>query len=255
MSASPRLAAAALAAGLMLSLTGCVRPAPDPLPDLPPYSEGAYTPSTTHRPTTPAPKPTTTPTRTETTPSVQPSYPIVSATPIPGFPTNHTIATVNTHIAAGTWAFVQIPSSTGSAELTTVAIRMNGLWEGAPGSLAGRPYTGETGLDLATATPFYVSWTYVVTQGNPLAVPPVIDMPGDAGHLYVVSGPFSDRDCPDYTAKLDRGFGVDVLKCSVTATSDGASITGLAVEVPGSQPKAYWFFDPPPAAPKPTASG
>jgi hypothetical protein len=202
-----------------------------------------------------------------------------TATPIPDFPEERTLATVNSHIEAGKWAFILIPDKTATSSPATsdavdpasavdtaspsatssapatgaptttgalVAVKLNAIWKDDPGALADRVYSqpADDKVDLATATPFYLSWSYVILSGDPNAVPEVILLPSSEGKLYTVSSPLSDRDCPDYTAKTGTGIGVDLTKCAVSVSGDGATPTGFAIAVPDAD-KQYWFFDAP----------
>jgi len=200
-----------------------------------------FAPSATATPT-PSATPTPTPTPSGTPTSVQPTYPIGTATPIPGFPTSTALSTVNAHVASGSWGFVQVPGSNGS-QLTTAGVKINGLWKGQPGSLANKSYTNQAGVNMAKATPYFLSWSYVVTAGDPLAVPQDIVMP-TGGTLYEVASPLSYLDCPDYAPSVYRGIGVSVLQCAVVVSDDGGTIQGVAFAVP-NQTQQYWFFDVP----------
>jgi hypothetical protein len=102
---------------------------------------------------------------------------------------------------------------------------------------------GNTTVDLATATPFFLSWSYLVIQGDPEAVPILEVMPGTQGTLYQITSAYSDYDCPDYELSYDRGIGVEVRHCLVTLSSDSATPRAIAIKVP--QLREYWFFDPP----------
>ena len=246
-----RIAAVLLAALLGVTLAGCAQPPPDPLPSLPPYRTDMFTPPPTSAAPSTTPAATATPSQTPpaSPSSVQPTYPIGSATPIPGFPTSTALATVNAHVAAGSWGLMQIPS-TNSTEPTTVGVKINGLWRGQPGSLANQSYPNTAGVDMTKATPYFLSWSYVVTAGDALAVPAGTPMP-QGGALFQVTSPISNRECPDYAPSVYRGIGVAVLRCTVVVSDDGGTISGVAFPVPG-QTSQYWFFDVPATADKPS---
>jgi len=231
---------------LATALTACAWPPPNPLPQLPPYDPATIAPPPVTVPSTMPPStPSTTP---SDTPTPQPSYPVGTPTPIPGFPTDHTLAAVNGHIAPDTWAFIQVA---GNPAPSTIAIKVNGLWQGPPGSLNPGTSGQPTAVDMTKAVPFYLSWSYVVTAGDYLAVPDIVALPASPDQtLYAVTNPFIDRDCPDYTPKIERGIGIDVRHCNVVVTDSGTSVIGLALPVPGQQHQ-YWYFDAPPAVQRP----
>jgi hypothetical protein len=243
-----RIAVAVVAALLPLAASACTRPPPDPLPQLPPYRSDLYTPE----PTPPDELPQTSSASASETgaPSASPDYPSVSATPIPGFPTSTQLAAVNEWVDPGDWGFISIPSTTGTSD-STAAIRLNGLWQGAAGSLDNQAPAGQTGVDLSLATPYFLSWSYVITDGDYQAVPDDIVMPTDTNGLFEVTGPLIERDCPDYSASVDRGLGVAVLQCTVVVSQTGGTLKGLAFAVP-NQTKQFWYFTPPNTVNKPS---
>jgi len=246
MRATVRSAVGVAMLALATIMTACAWPPPNPLPQLPPYDPATIAPPVVVPSTAPS-GPSATPTDTASQ-TPQPSYPIGTPTPIPGFPTDHTVAPVNSHIAADTWAFIQVP---GASVTSTVAVKVNGLWQGPPGSLGQGPSGQPTAVDMTKAVPFYLSWSYVVIAGDYLAVPDIVTLPAAPDQtLYAVTSPFIDRDCPDYTPKIERGIGVDVRHCNVVVTDSGASVIGLALPVPGQQHQ-YWYFDAPPAVQRP----
>ena len=188
-----------------------------------------------------------------TTTDAPPPVPVVSSaspvaapspTPIDGLPTDHTASTVNAHVAAGTWAFI----ATETAD--TIGVRINNLWQGEPGSLAERNYSqapSQAPVDIDTAVPYFLSWSYVILDGADDAQPEAIVMPTQAGNLYNVASAFTDHDCPDYQAPIAQGVGFLVTRCAVSVSADGAYPAGLAFAVP-SQEMQYWFLDAPAAA-------
>jgi hypothetical protein len=177
-----------------------------------------------------------------------------SPTPIPGFPENQNLAEINEHVAAGDWGFAQFSSSSATTDApATAGIRINGVWKGRPGELTSRPFATQEpdGIDLTRATPYYLSWSYVITDGDPLLVPEPITMPhaGDGEQLYVMNIVTSEADCPDYSASLDRGHGIEVRRCTISLSATGDYPIGLAFPVPQTD-REYWFFDAPPAMAK-----
>jgi hypothetical protein len=247
-----RIAVAVVAALLPLTASACTRPPPNPLPQLPPYRSDLYTPEPSlpdEMPESPSTSDSATVSPTGA-PSVSASYPSVSATPIPGFPTATELAGVNEWVDADDWGFIQTPNAT-DASLSTAAIKINGLWKGAAGSLNNQAPAVQSGVDLSLATPYFLSWSYVITDGDYQAVPADIVFPSTTGTLFQITGPLVDHDCPDYAASVDRGIGVSVLQCTVVVSQDGGSITGLAFAVP-NQTKQFWYFTAPDAVDKPS---
>ena len=164
-------------------------------------------------------------------------------TPIDGLPDDHTLSAVNGHTAAGAWAF--ITTATGDP----VGVRVNGLWQGEAGSLGDRSYSqppSQTPVDVDTAIPYFLSWSYVVLAGSSADDPAAIVLPTPTGNLYNVDSPFSDHDCPDYQPIVAQSVGFLITRCAVSLSPDGAYPTGLAFAVPG-QTKQYWFLDAPAA--------
>jgi hypothetical protein len=187
-------------------------------------------PGPTNPSLTSAPAPTATPT----------------PTPIDGLPNDHTLSTVNDHVAADAWAF--IATATGNP----IGVRINGLWQGQPGSHSDRSYaqaSDQTPVDVTAAVPYFLSWSYVVLDGDGDAAPAAIVLPAATGTLYNVSSPFADHDCPDYRPAVAQGVGFLVTRCAVSLSPDGAYPIGLAFAVP-HQDKQYWFLDAPAAVPQ-----
>jgi len=205
-----------------LALVGC---APNVVPDA--SSTSSSTPS--------APSFATSPTATPT------------PTPIDGLPDDHAISAANGHTAAQTWAFITTSSG------NPVAVRINGLWQGTAGELAGRNYTqpsGDVSVDVGTAVPFFLSWSYVVLGGTDKVPPDAIVLPSSTGNLYNVTSPFSDNDCPDYAPGDGQGVGFLVTHCAVSMSTDGATPIGLAFNDPSAD-QQYWFMDAPAPTDKP----
>ncbi|MDR0436274.1 MAG: hypothetical protein LBH11_05890 [Propionibacteriaceae bacterium] len=164
----------------------------------------------------------------------------------PDFPEDVTLDSGNTHIAVGTWAIVALDDG------TVVGVRLNDVWQGTPGLLGERMVSAEPGaptVDLTVATPFFLSWSYVVVSGDPEAIPLAEAMPGLEGTLWRVSSALSDRDCPDHESSIERGIGIEVRHCLVSVSADGAVPRALIVQVPDAVAapgeREYWFFDPP----------
>ena len=201
--------AAAAVIGLVV-LTGCTKPAP------PPATSSSPTPTLSATPT---------------------------PGPIEGLPEDHTISAINAHVAAGSWAFIQTVSG------NPVAVRINNVWKGAPGSLAERSYSQpptQEPVDVTAAVPYFLSWSYVVLEGTTEVPPVAIVLPSDTENVYNVDSVFSDHDCPDYQAQVADGVGFLVTHCAVTLTLNDAYPIGLAFAAPDA-PQKYWFLDAPPA--------
>ena len=174
--------------------------------------------------------------------------PTPTPTPIDGLPTDHTITEANSHTPAGTWAFITTSSG------NPVAVRLNGLWQGTTGELAGRNYSqpsGDASVDVAAAVPFFLSWSYVVLGGTDDVSPEAIVLPSATGNLFNASSPFSDNDCPDYTPAVGLGVGFLVTHCAVSMSTDGAVPIGLAFADQSAE-KQYWFMDAAAPIPKPS---
>jgi len=171
--------------------------------------------------------------------------PSATPTPIDGLPDDHTVSAANGHTAAQTWAFITTSSG------NPVAVRINGLWQGAAGDLAGRNYTQPSdapSVDVNTAVPYFLSWSYVVLGGTDDVPPDAIVLPSATGNLYNVTSPFSDNDCPDYTPAIGLGVGFLEMHCAVSMSTDGSEPIGLAFADPTTD-KQFWYLD----APSPTA--
>ena len=171
----------------------------------------------------------------------------IAPTPIDGLPDDHTISAANSHTAAQMWAFITTASG------NPVAVRVNGLWQGTAGELAGRNYSQPDAtptVDVSAATPYYLSWSYVVLGGTDDVPPTPIVLPSATGNLYNVTSTFSDNDCPDYTPATGLGVGFLVTHCAVSMSTDGAAPIGLAFADPTAD-KQYWFMDAPAPTPKP----
>jgi len=173
--------------------------------------------------------------------------PSATPTPIAGLPDDHTISAANGHTAAETWAFITTSSG------NPVAVRVNGLWQGGAGTLAGRNYTQPSdapSVDVNAAVPYFLSWSYVVLGGTDDVPPAPIVMPSSTGSLYNVTSPFSDNDCPDFTPAIGLGVGFMMTHCAVSMSTDGATPTGLAFADPTTD-KQFWYLDAPAAVAKP----
>jgi len=134
-------------------------------------------------------------------------------------------------------------------------VKVNGLWQGTVGELAGRNYSqpsDEPSVDVDAAVPFFLSWSYVVLGGTDDVQPKAIVLPSSTGSLYNASSPFSDHDCPDYTPAVGLGIGFLVTHCAVSMSTDGAMPIGVAFADQSSD-KQYWFMDAPTPTPKPAA--
>ena len=174
--------------------------------------------------------------------------PTATPTPIEGLPTDHTLTPANGHTPSGTWAFITTSSG------NPVAVKVNGLWQGAPGELAGRNYTQPSdapSVDVTAAVPYYLSWSYVVLGGTDAVPPAAIVLPSSTGNLYNVTSPFSDNDCPDYTPATGLGVGFLMTHCAVSMSTDGSAPVGLAFANPADSTQ-FWFLDASAPAPKPT---
>jgi len=173
--------------------------------------------------------------------------PSATPTPIDGLPDDHTISAANGHTPNGTWAFITTSSG------NPVAVKVNGLWQGAAGELADRNYTQPSGapsVDVDAAVPYFLSWSYVVLGGTDDVPPDAIVLPSSTGNLYNANSPFSDNDCPDYTPSIGQGIGFLVTHCAVSMSTDGAVPIGLAFADPTSDTQ-YWFMDAPAPTDKP----
>ncbi|MCL2783608.1 MAG: hypothetical protein FWD80_06530 [Propionibacteriaceae bacterium] len=182
---------------------------------------------------------------TEAPPDISISSPAPSVaptpTPIDGLPDDHTLGPVNMHTAAGDWAFIATASS------SPVGVHINGLWKGQAGELADRSYSqppDQAPVDVATAVPYFLSWSYVVLGGSTQVAPDALILPSNDGDLYNVGSAFSDHDCPDYQLSTAQGIGFLVTHCAVSLSPDDGYPVGLAFAVPG-QTQQYWFMDAP----------
>ncbi|MDR2620014.1 MAG: hypothetical protein LBC29_02655 [Propionibacteriaceae bacterium] len=164
-----------------------------------------------------------------------------SDSPLPAdFPEDTTVTPGNTHLPFGSWGIVSLDDD------TVAGVRLNNVWQGTAGLLRERMVTATpdvSAVDLAVATPFFISWSYRVVSGDPESIPALEAMPGLEGTLWRVSSAYSDRDCPDYEPSIERGIGLEVRHCLVVVSADGATPRALIVKVPGE--RMYWFFDPP----------
>jgi hypothetical protein len=154
----------------------------------------------------------------------------------------------NSHIQAGRWAFVSVDDSGAVGPMTsTMAVRVNGAWVGEKGSLADRTIAHEPGeptVDMELATPYFVSYSYVVLSGDPYAAPHMELMPGPEGTLLRVSSPLADMDCPDYWPIIEREIGLELRRCVVAITTDDGAPRALVQQVPDIE-RQFWYFDMP----------
>jgi len=190
------------------------------------------------------PPPATSPTSSTPPPATLPALTVApSPTPVAGLPTDHALGEISKHAEPGTWVFIQTPTA------PTVGVRVNGLWRGTPGALADRSYSqppSQSPIDVGAAVPYYLSWSYIILDGDGKTEPGAIVMPSPDGNLYNVDSVFADHDCPDYAPSAERGVGFLVTHCAVSVSSDGAFPAGLAFAVPDQQDQ-YWFLDAPEA--------
>jgi len=173
--------------------------------------------------------------------------PTATPTPIDGLPDDHTISAANGHTPANTWAFIATSSG------NPVAVRVNGLWQGTAGELAGRNYTQPSdapSVDVTTAVPYYLSWSYVVLGGTDDVPPEAIVLPSSTGNLYNVTSAFSDNDCPDFAPATGLGVGFLMTHCAVSMSTDGSAPTGVAFANPDTDSQ-YWYLDAPAPVAKP----
>lgn len=187
---------------------------------------------------------------------VSPSASAASIDPALQLPDDRSVVAPGTHVAAGTWGFLMVAFTDNSTPNPTttdslVGVRINGLWSGPVGSLADRTINqppGQAPIDLTTATPFYLSYSYVVVEGDAQSAPKLSVLPTTEGTLFeVTSALVGARNCPDYPGPLTRGLGQEVRNCLVSLTSDGARPTALLFSDDLSALDRIVFFDAPEA--------
>ena len=179
---------------------------------------------------------------------VAPPSPKVQESPILpdlGLPADTSPLIGNSQVAAGDWGFVSIQTENTSTE-SLVGVRVNGIWAGSEGALADHKFDSALAdqVSLPTATPFYLSYSYVVVSGDPKAMPQVNLLPTVDGTLYeITSALVGGRKCPDQPGPTERGLGREVRVCLVAISDNGARPTGLSRELPNTDPKQYLFWN------------
>lgn len=244
--------------GIVLSLTflGCSSPAATPTVTTTVSQTASATPS--------ASRSTSTPGRTASPVASVTREPAITPT---GLPTGEPPA-AGSHVAAGSWSVISYddtPSSQTTAAQTSpttpdsaprnyprAVVRINGLWRTEAGGMADRTYTqrpeATSTIDTSAATGWFLSWSYVVTSGDPATAPAGLVMPSTTGTLFSVQSVLNDHDCPDYLPTPEAELGVEVRRCAIYLSSDGGSPVGLAFTVPGASHQ-YWYLDLPAAQP------
>ena len=162
-----------------------------------------------------------------------------------GLPAEQTPLIGNSQVSQGDWGFVSVQTEGRSAE-SLVGVRVNGLWAGAAGALVNHPFdsTLTDQVSLATAIPYYLSYSYVVIDGDLSAVPQVNLLPTVDGTLFeITTALVGGRQCPDQPGPVERGLGREVRVCLVAISDNGARPTGLSKELPDTDPKQYLFWN------------